>query len=156
MTLKSLEEMRTYASMIRDTGIDVMSAREVEHVMDEACALVEKEVEDRYVMLPVARDATPIRINDRMADPHSRFKVSRIVYEEGRVLVFGGSTYHWPSECEHRGRMTVAEVIEMIINDCHYPKGREFEEGRETLVEKYEGMLRLRDEHDVLSDRQGD
>ena len=156
MALRSLEEMRAYVSMIRDTGIDVLSACEVERVMEEACAHVEKEVEDRYVMLPVASDSVPIRINDRMVDPHSRFEVSRIVYEQGRVLVFGGSTYHWPSECEHRVRMTVADVIDMIMSDCHYPKGREFDEGRERIVEKYEGMLRLSDEQDVLSDRQGD
>lgn len=121
---------------------------------------IEKEIEERCVLLPLDKDGVPIHIGDKMVDHEkNRFVVSEIDYSASCVCVFGitsgvGNLYR-PSEIVHYHEPTVEEVLEEyrvryydLVTDmeCKKITNEEYVRGISELATEYAAKLQLKEE----------
>lgn len=93
-------------------------------VVREKADEIEKEIEERCVLLPLDKDGVPIHIGDEMVDQEKdRFVVSGLDFSDTRVGVckiigvrYGIEYPYQPSKIIHYHKPTVEEVLEEALN----------------------------------------
>ena len=102
---------------------------------------IEREIAERYMLLPVDADGVPIRVGDVLeCEPSGTFTVGTIgenecVSEDGRVLIRFVSRVS-----RHVKPRTIEDVLRDILND-EMAKSM-FDEVREQYIAKYADELR--------------
>ena len=146
--MKAIDAMRTHISNLRYQGLKQVAMVDVEKCLDE----IERELEERFIKLPVGADNVPIKVNDEMESvrrPKEVFVVKRLKYSEKHRWMIGGAArddlseygLYAPSFCHHHKLPTVEDVLREFVFDACGDSTPE-----EAVVKRFAERLRLREE----------
>ena len=77
---------------------------------------IEREIESRYMLLPVDADGVPIHVGDRLTNinkPSDEYIVAGVNGE--KVFVYGGHAFICASQCRHVKQRTIEDVLREFV-----------------------------------------
>lgn len=153
--MKAIDKFRNSLSKLREREIDhvMMPPSSIERNLDE----IERELEERFIELPVDADNVPIKVNDEMESVHRPkevFIVKRLKYSEKHGWMIGGAArddlseygLYAPFNCHHYKPPTVEDVLREFALACEDAGNAGPEVKR--IAEKFAERLQLRGEDD--------
>jgi len=156
--MKSLDKLRSCFD-----NYALLNTTTAKSVVREKADEIEKEIEERCVLLPLDKDGVPIHIGDEMADQEKdRFVVSGLDFSDTYVGVckiigirYGIEYPYQPSKIVHYHKPTVEEVLEEyrvryydLVTDmeCKNITNEEYVRGIRELATEYAAKLQLKEE----------
>lgn len=137
--LASVEKLRGY--MLYDSGDGLSAIIDSDEIADE----IEREVAERYMLLPVDADGVPIHLGDRLWVVNGYpFYVHSIVVEKDEAFVKTNTnsvnfvTYK-TDKCHHVELHTIEDVLRECCNEWNEHCGDDWESG---VYAKYAAVLR--------------
>ena len=131
--MESIEKLREYISRWAP-----MTQTEMTKYADE----IEREVSERYMLLPVDADGVPIHMDDMLKSETASkpFIVESMTFADSWTVWDreNGAT-RWPSECHHVKPRTIEDVLRDCCNEWNEHCGSEWEQG---VYAKYADELR--------------
>ena len=131
--MESIEKLREYISRWAP-----MTQTEMTKYADE----IEREVSERYMLLPVDADGVPIHMDDMLKSENASkpFIVESMTFADSWTVWDreNGAT-RWPSECHHVKPRTIEDVLRDCCNEWNEHCGSEWEQG---VYAKYADELR--------------
>lgn len=110
---------------------------------------IEREIAERYMLLPVDAEGVPIRVGDKMEREGQQFIVCAIApavihsWAAGRKLGEGLTTVGYrPEDCRHVKLRTIEDVLNDLMNDDQWDEDGPYEETKRRIVAKYADELR--------------
>ena len=131
--MESIEKLReSLKDCINEAGIETnrfdtywITARACDMLIDE----IEREVAERYMLLPCDADGVPIHVGDEMTYHGDIFKVCAVapakIYRWATVKLGEPQvTYSYnPKECKHYKPRTLEDVLRELIDDVREADG---------------------------------
>ena len=116
MTLESIEKLRKLGHSIVCTG-------QMERAIDELADAIEREVDERYMLLPVDVDGVPWKLTDEyLVDECGNecvFTGMRVT-SHGRWELATNCTWHLASDCRHVKPDPVRELLIKFFTEIVY------------------------------------
>lgn len=122
-----------------------------EELLDSCIDEIEKELKERYVLLPLDKDGVPINVGDEMVScgkHRFRFIVSELDFTDAfvnAVGIVGGVKYFFqPSEIVHYHKRGVSDVLREFATACE--DAGNAGEAVNRLISEYSERLQLKEE----------
>ena len=131
--IKALDNLRNWAKKYGPMGSHdpLMFADEIE-----------REISERYMLLPVDADGVPIRVGDELFNknkPTDAYKVTAIA-DNGYIRIYHDTAHIHSSQCRHVKPDTLKELLEEFTDALNSPAE---DDGRDLCAEYAERIREL-------------
>jgi len=143
--MESIEKLREY-------GHDCCAR--VDDAIHDYCDEIEREISEKYMLLPLDVDGVPIKCGDMVdGGMGDSGKVQHIeVWPDGFVIVYefspGRFTRYAPDAVRHVKPRTVEDVLEEFVNDPLWEVEGSYEGIKKQVIEKYAAELQMKGDKD--------